>query len=94
METRVTFEEDELNRSATLKATQIAGIPGFLINHSFGVIKTPRQANIFMIVATIILVAISNLVLKNDEGGLETYEPPAGYEVITPTNAPPRLERQ
>ncbi len=93
MEPKVVFEDQ--NTVARMRAVpKHSKITGLLIDKSGGLIKNSTQANILMWVLFIAAISSCYLLLTDNKTNFEDYQPPNGYKIVTPTNAPPRIERE
>lgn len=58
----VVFESEE-NSRISAKQTKVSGLTGWLIKHSFGLIKTERGANVAMLTVALVFFGLSLFIL-------------------------------
>jgi hypothetical protein len=93
MEPRVVFEDQ--NTVARMRSvSRHSKITAFIIDKSGGLIKNSTQANILMWAFIVVAIFVCYALLADNKTDFEDYQPPEGYKIVTPTNAPPRIERE
>ena len=88
--TNVTFEEEgvPVNRRPVRSA---GGAPAWVVAHSNGMVKNETQASVILVAFVVFSVFVCYVILSSQTGTEAVIEAPAGYEVVRPQNAPPRL---
>ena len=86
----VTFDEETI--SPTRRPQKSAGgAPAWVVAHSAGMIKNETQASMALVGFIVIALFICYVILSSQNENGAVVEAPAGYEVVRPQNAPPRL---
>lgn len=86
----VTFDEETISPSRR-PVKSAGGAPAWVVANSGGMIKNETQASMVLVGFIVLALFVCYVILSSQSGSGAVIEAPAGYEVVRPQNAPPRL---
>ena len=86
----VTFDEERISPGRRPQKSA-GGAPAWVVAHSGGMIKNETQASMVLVGFIVLSLFACYMILSSQAKSEAVIEAPAGYEVVRPLNAPPRL---